>query len=55
MLEYLGLNYTEEEVKHFLCGSVLIGFMSFSIILTTLDFFKEYKIKIMIVSRNPQN
>ena len=57
MPEYFGFELTEEELRHYFGYTVLLGLLSFSITITTIDFFRKYsiKVKIIIVSKSPQN
>ena len=57
MPRYLGFDMTEEEIRHYFGYAVLWGLLSFSLTITTVEFFKNYsvKLKIIIVSKHPQN
>jgi hypothetical protein len=54
-LNSIDFNYTEENVKQIVCYSTLWGLLVFSVSTTVYSLCNNYKIKIIIVSREPQN
>jgi hypothetical protein len=54
-LNSIEFNYTEENVKQIVCYSTLWGLLVFSVSTTVYSLCRDYKIKIIIVSREPQN
>lgn len=54
-LNSIEFNYTEESVKQIVCYSTLWGLLVYSVSLTFYSLCRDYKIKIIIVSREPQN
>jgi|TARA_Y100000389_G_scaffold38637_1_gene33004 hypothetical protein len=57
MPEYLGFEFTEEEARQYIGIGILWGLLTFSVGITTVDFFRKYsiKIKVFIVEKDPQN